>query len=111
MEHYRVDITDQAKADIRAAARYIAEKLRQPDTAEKLLDSFDDAVTSLEEMPERYGLVQDKYLARLGIHLTSVGHYLLFYQVDHATHTASILRVLHGRRDWLSILTTQSERE
>ena len=54
MERYKVDVADEAKADIRAAARYIAVELRQPDTAENLLDSFDEEITSLEKMPERY---------------------------------------------------------
>ena len=36
MERYKVGLTDEAKADIRAAARYIAVELRQPDTAENL---------------------------------------------------------------------------
>ena len=107
MERYKVDVTDEAKADIRAAARYIAVELRQPDTAESLLDSFDEEITSLEKMPERYGTVHDEYLASLGIRMTMVKNYLLFYLVDRTALTVTIIRMLHGRRDWISILTEQ----
>ncbi len=107
MERYKVNVTDEAKADIRAAARYIAVELRQLDTAEKLLDSFDEEIASLEKMPERYGYVRDEYLASLGIRMTMVGNYLMFYLVDRATLTVTIIRTLHGRRDWISILTDQ----
>lgn len=107
MERYKVDVTDEAKADIRAAARYIAVELRQPDTAESLLDSFDDEITSLEKMPERYGTVHDEYLASLGIRMTMLKNYLLFYVVDRTALTVTIIRALHGRRNWISILTEQ----
>ena len=107
MEHYKVDVTDEAKADIRAAAHYIAVELRQPDTAESLLDSFDEEITSLEKMPERYGTVHDGYLASLGIRITMVKNYLLFYLIDRTARTVTIIRMLHGRRDWTGILTEQ----
>ena len=107
MERYKVNVTAEAKADIRAAARYIAVELRQPDTAEKLLDSFDTEITSLETMPERYGTVNDEYLASLGIRMAIVKNYLLFYLVDRTALTVTIIRMLHGRRDWISILTEQ----
>ena len=107
MERYKVGVTDEAKADIRAAARYVAVELRQPDTAENLLDSFDEEITSLEMMPERYGYVHDEYLASLGIRMTMMKNYLMFYLIDRTAHTVTIIRTLHGRRDWISILTDQ----
>lgn len=107
MEHYKVDVTDEAKADIRAAARYIAVGLRQPDTAETLLDHFADEIMSLEKMPERYGYVHDEYLASLGIRMAMVKNYYMFYLVDRTAFTVTIIRMLHGRRDWISILTEQ----
>ena len=107
MERYKADATDEAKADIRAAARYIAVELRQPDIAERLLDSFDEEITSLEKMPERYGAVHDEYLASRGIRMTMVKNYLVFYLVDRTALTVTMIRILHGRRDWIGILTEQ----
>ena len=107
MERYRVDVTGEAKADIRAAVRYIAVELRQPDTAENLLDSFDKEITSLEKMPEHDGYVHDEYLASPGIRMATVKNYLLFYAVDRTAHTVTVIRTLHGRRDWIGILTEQ----
>ena len=105
MERYRVEVTEEAKADIRAAVRYLAVELREPNTAEKLLDSLEDEIASLERMPERWGCVRDEYLAALGIRMTAVKNYLLFYQADRAAHRVTVLRLLHGRREWVSILT------
>lgn len=109
MERYKVDVTDRAKADIRAAVRYIAVKLRQPDTAEKLLDCFVEEITSLENMPERCGLVHEEYLASLGIRMTMVKNYLMFYQVDRTARTVTVTRMLYGRRDWVSILAESGD--
>ena len=104
MVRYRVLITGEAKADIRAAARYIALELRQPETAEKLLDRFDAEIASLETMPLSHGLVHDERLADQGIRMTTAGKYLLFFHVDREASAVTILRVLHGRRDWIGIL-------
>ena len=90
-----------------SAARYIAVVLLQPDTAENLLESFGKEITSLEKMPERYGYVHDEYLASLGIRMTIVENYLTFYLVDRTALTVTIIRMLHGRRAWISILTEQ----
>jgi plasmid stabilization system protein ParE len=107
MERCKVVVTDAAKADIRAAARYLAVELRQPDTAEKLLDRFDAEIASLETMPQSHGLVHDDDLAGQGIRMTMVGNYLLFFTADRSVSTVTVLRVLRGRRDWISILTEQ----
>ena len=107
MEHFKVSVTDTAKADIRAAAQYIAVELRQPDTAERLLDRVDEALAELETLPESHALVRDEFLADRGIRMTMAGNYLLFYQTDREARMVTVLRVLHGRRDWLGILTEQ----
>lgn len=110
MERFKVFLTKEAKADMRASARYIAVELREPETAERLLDRFDEAIVSLERMPLRHGLVHDDRLAALGIRMTMAGNYLLFYQVDHSARKVTILRVLHGRRDWIGILSGDPEK-
>ena len=107
MERYKVEVTNEARTDIRAAARYIAVQLRQPDTAERLLDTLDNEITSLETMPERCGYVHDEYLASLGIRMTMAHNYLIFYVVDRTVGIVTILRVLNGRRNWITILTEQ----
>ena len=107
MKRCKVVVTDAAKADIRAAARYIAVELRQPETAEKALDRFDEEIAALETMPQSHGLVQDEYLAERGIRMTMAGNYMLFFLADRSASTVTILRVLHGRRDWIGILTEQ----
>ncbi len=105
MEHYDVILTKKARADIQAAIRYIARDLREPATAAGMLDRFKVEIMSLQTMPERFGLVPDEYLASLGIRMTAVGSYLIFYVVNHGEHRVYVPRVLYGRRNWIEILT------
>ena len=108
MERYNVVVTDAAKADIRAAVRYIAVELRQPDTAENYLNRFDKEIKSPETMPQSHGLVHDEYLAGLGIRMTTVENYLMFFSTDRGASMVTLLRALHGRRDWMNILKAES---
>ena len=105
MEHYSINLTQSAQADIRDIAGYISLELRVPLTAKKLLRRFREAISSLETMPERYALVSDGYLATRGFRAVSVEEYLLFYTVDRSGRRVNVSRVLCGKRDWVSILT------
>lgn len=104
MERYDVSLAEQAAADIRDIARYVAVDLREPGTAEKLLDRFDEALRSLETMPERNPPARDTDLAAMGLRIQRVGNYLMFYVVDWGARRVNVIRVQYGRRDWVKLL-------
>lgn len=106
MEHYNVNFAKQARADMRGILSYIAGHLREPSTAERMLDRFEEAALSLETMPLRFAPVPDSYLASVGFRMTSVGNYLIFYMVDQESKTVNISRVLNGRQNWIELLTS-----
>ena len=105
MEHYKVKFAQEANADIRAAVRYVAVDLRETDTAERMAIRIKEEATSLKDMPERFPLVPDRYLASLGVRMTSVGNYLIFYIVNRDKRQVEISRVLYGKRNLIEILT------
>ena len=107
MERYNVILSLEARADIREIVRYIAKELREPSTAEQMLDRIDEAVASLEIMPEKYALVADEYLASCGIRMVVVKKYLIFYTVEHSKSEVNISRVLYGKRNWIELLTAK----
>ncbi|MEW6621746.1 MAG: type II toxin-antitoxin system RelE/ParE family toxin [Bacillota bacterium] len=104
MMKYNLVIAEAAEADLDGIVDYISYELKEPTTALKQLARIQEAMATLEELPERYSLVQDKYLAAKGIRKLPIDNYLLFYTVNKSTNTVNIVRVLHGRRDWESIL-------
>ena len=102
---YTTEITKPAESDILDAAIYIMEQLQNPTAANRLLDEVEKAVQSLDTMPQRYAVVKDDTLARLGYRFMPVLNYLLFYIIREETNTIVIHRFLYGRRDWFTILS------
>lgn len=105
MEHYNVNFSKQARADMRGILSYIAGHLREPSTADRMLNRLEEAAVSLETMPLRFSLVPDSYLASVGFRMTSAGNYLIFYVVDQEAKTVNISRVLNGRQNWIELLS------
>ena len=56
MVKYRVDITDEALADMESIYEYIAFKLLAPENAMGQYNRIADAILTLESYPERFGL-------------------------------------------------------
>jgi len=101
---YNTHITAPAEQDLSDCARYIANELQNRAAAERLLDSVENEICSLEMMPYRNALVNDEDLAALGFRSFSVGNHLGFYIVREETATVVIQRILYSRRDWANIL-------
>lgn len=110
MERYSVDISKQAWADMQGILHYIATYLREPAAAERTLDRFEETALSLETMPLRFALVPDSCLASVGLRMTSVGNYLVFYTVNENDHVVHISRVLYGRQNWTELLTCHNDK-
>jgi len=105
MLKYNLVIAEAAEADLDEIVDYISYELKEPTTALKQLARIQEAMATLEELPERHSLVQDKYLAAKGIRKLPTDNYLIFYTInDKSAYTVNIVRVLHGRRGWESIL-------
>lgn len=104
MSAYAVRFTQPASDDLYEIARYIAEDLREPQTARALVKRIQDAVYELAELPMRHAVVADERLAALGIRKMPVESYLVFYTVTEATQSVMVLRILHSRREWANWL-------
>lgn len=104
MEHYDVTVYDSAREDVREVARYLSRTLLEPDTARDLLLRVQKEILSLANMPERFPLVSDPYLASLGFRVTSVGNYLIFFIVRKRARKADVVRVIYGKRNWAELI-------
>ena len=82
MEHYEVIIHTSARADILNAVK----------------------ILSLSDMPERYPVVPDKYLASYGLRMTSVGNYLVFFVVRKNERKVDVVRAIYGKRNWIELI-------
>lgn len=60
MDSYTVKITSQAEKQIQEIIHYISHELKSPDAALHLLDSFENAFTSLTQFPQRVALMDEE---------------------------------------------------
>ncbi|MDR0670725.1 MAG: type II toxin-antitoxin system RelE/ParE family toxin [Oscillospiraceae bacterium] len=101
---YQVSLTGSARSDIRRAAEYIHNELKNPIAADRLLGDAENALFGLREMPHIHSLVQDEFLAAQGIRWVSVRNYIFFFVAREETRRVVVLRFLCARRDWAAVL-------
>lgn len=75
---YEVLMTAQAAADLRAVFEYIAYDLLAGQNALDQLDRLEQAILSLDEMPERFRLCDKEPWKERNLRIMPVDHYLGF---------------------------------
>ncbi|MDR2965481.1 MAG: type II toxin-antitoxin system RelE/ParE family toxin [Treponema sp.] len=101
---YEIIFSKIMDSDIDQNYLYIKETLEAPKVAEKLYSELYEKLNEISENPFKRPLVQDKYLASLGIRSIKVKKYLLFYNISEEINAVNIIRFMHGLRDWINIL-------
>ena len=104
MEHY--EVTPSADKDLGEIFAYVAEVLKVPDTATKLVSRIYDDLKSLSSMPRRYPLSRDAFLAKQGFRIMPTESYLAFYIVDDVDKRVTVHRVLYARRQYATLFST-----
>ena len=104
MDKYDVIIETTATSDLRGLFRYITETLKEPVAAKRIYKSIREKIENLDQMPQRHPLVRDETLAGRGLRWMPAENYSVFYVIEEENRKVSVLRILHGRRDWQSIL-------
>jgi addiction module RelE/StbE family toxin len=104
MESYQVVMTRNATQDLRDISSYIANVLKEPVIAKRLVEKIKLAVMCLDQLPMRHNLVSDEYLASMGFRKIMIDNYLIFYIVSEKDKTVTVVRILYGKRDWIHLL-------
>jgi plasmid stabilization system protein ParE len=91
------------QADLDSAHKYIKERLESPRAADNLIEGAMRIMNYICETPYSRSLVQDTYLASLGIRSIKVKNYVLFYNVEEDKNKVNV-RFLFNKRDWKNIL-------
>ncbi len=101
---FKIHITSTAERDIISAVNYIEFTLKNPDAADNLLDSAEEKISSLSELPDRFEIVDDPVLASWEIRFIIINNYLAFYTIDEKRQQVIVVRFLYQKSDWNSIL-------
>lgn len=99
---YKVQLTEEAKQDLRGIYEYIAFTLFEPETAKNIKNKIVDGLNSLSEMPGRYPIYQEEPWKSRGLRRINIGNYGGFYLV--VENTVQVIRIVYGGRDISNIL-------
>lgn len=96
---YQVFTTEKAEEDLNSIADYLIYKLLAGETALKQIGRIEQAVMSLEEMPERYHVYDKEPWKEKNLRVMGVDNYLVFYITDNDNKTVTVIRIMYGKRD------------
>jgi plasmid stabilization system protein ParE len=103
MPKYRVDVSESAENDLLDIVRYFSAQLSAPMTALKMMETIEEALVGLADMPQRYPLVSDERLAAMGYRKLIAKNYIAFFAINEKDKVVDVERILYARRDWIRI--------
>jgi len=106
---FELEFSKTTNKDINSAHKYIKEKLEAPMAAENLKKELLEKLEYLKEKPYSRPLVQDKFLASLGIRSINVKNYSIFYKIKEEENHVVVVRFMYSKRDWINILKNNIE--
>ena len=96
---YHVKIAEQARLDLKTIYDYIANILMVPIVAEKQYFRIEDAIFSLEKMPERFRQYEKEPWRSRNLRIMPVDNYIVFYIVNNENRTATVIRIMYNARN------------
>jgi len=98
----RIEYKSIALRDIQQKQNYIADVLKNRTAAQKLVISLLHAVSQLADNPTMGVPLNSKFDIDSDLRFLIVSKQLVFYRIEH--DIVSVVRVLDGRQDYMSIL-------
>lgn len=94
---YAVKLLPRVYRDLDGIYAYIAETLTEPVIALKLLDSLEEAIFSLESIPQRGALRKTGAYADRGYRQIFVGNFTVLYRIEETKKYVLIVTVRYSR--------------
>lgn len=106
---YRIEITEQALADLAAIGEWIRSEAGAQ-AARQMINAMLERIDTLEQFPERGALVPElELLGRDGFRTLPAPPYRLLYRVHEARVTVRM--IYHMRRDFAALLEERMARD
>lgn len=99
MHEWKVVLTPEFKQEFRNIYAYIAEVLLVPETAKKQVGRILDEVEKLNEMPQKFALVENEPWHSRGLRKLIVDNYIVFYMPNEKTSEVIVFHVFYGGRN------------
>lgn len=96
MDEYSVKFAPRVERDLDAIFEYIAETLLAPEAAEKLVDSIEEAMFSLETMPHRGAPRRTGVYSKGDYRQLFVENYTIIYRANPAKRLVTVVTVRYS---------------
>jgi toxin ParE1/3/4 len=100
---YKVQLTEQAKRDLRGIYEYYAFIRFEPRLGQKIKQRIVDKLKTLNEMPHKYPAYQEEPWKSMGLRQVFAGSYCGFYLV--AENRVQVVRIMYGGMDLNTVLS------
>lgn len=97
--NYKINLTPKAQSDLKEIFRHIAVDLQSIQNATGQLDRLEKAISSLEQMPERYRVYDKEPWRSRNLRIMTVDNYLVLYVPNKEERTVTVIRIMYGGRD------------
>lgn len=103
MENYKVTFLQSGLYDLEEIVLYIASDSKK--NALSMNEKIVATANKLAIFPMMGILVPDEKIAKMGFRMFPIDNYLLFYKVYEQEKEVTILRVIHGMRNYPNLFT------
>ena len=108
---YTVKLTSSAAIQIKETIAYISKVLLAPETAKAWADRLEKEISSLDDMPARYPLLDREPWSSIGYRKMPVSNFIVYYFIDEEAKTVWVTAVIYAKRDQLSALKNLPSKE
>lgn len=102
MDKYHIEYSKDARQDLIDIKKYIKYNLQEPNIAERLINKIKIEIDKIGDNPQLYAIIDDDFIKKLELRKKIVDNYIIFYRIK--SKKIQIVRVLYGRRNWISLL-------
>ena len=95
---YKVQLTPEAKNDLRCIFEYIAHDLQSVQNAIGQLNRLEREIISLNQMPERFRIYDKEPWRSRNLRIMPVDNYLVFY-IPNDKGIVTVIRIMYGGRN------------
>ena len=100
MKKFLVELTENAKQDLKNIILYLRNDLAEDIIADKYIVLFKQKLKDLENVAESLPVLDEGLTGHKNIRKYNVRNYILFYVIDKEESKAIVLRVGHAFMDW-----------
>jgi toxin ParE1/3/4 len=98
----KLQISPEAQSDLQSIKEYIAVELDNPSAALSTVSRITKAIRTLSDFPASGALLSSVVAMQTNYRFLVSGNYLVFYRYE--GDNIHVVRVLYGRRDYMTIL-------